>query len=276
MDVIETLRSNGVSVADTGQRTIETVSFPDDRLAAFFGDVFARRGQEVTTQGLATFVELKLKNDGIQNLAGLEHLINLKELDLSGNQLKELMPIAELRSLTRLTLSKNNLADVSALSRLTLLRRLELDENTITDLFPLINLPRLEFVDLSDNLLTDITPLTWRQANVVVDRNLLDVTPGSRSWSVIDHLISEGHNVAFEPQVRSEPVAVTFEASGETCTTSWPTEAGTFYAVWTSEDLVDWQSSALLEGSGAAMSFALTCRPTTLPRQFVRVVKYVE
>ena len=85
-----------------------------------------------------------------------------------------------------------------------------------------------------------------------------------------------GLDVAFEPQVPSEPVAVTFEASGETCTTTWHAETGGFYAVLTSENLIDWHSGSLLEGSGTAMSFALLCRPAARPQQFVRVMKYVE
>ena len=230
----------------------------------------------MTTQNLASLVEMKLRKEGVRNLSGLEHAINLRSLDLRSNHIEDLMPISELRGLTKLTLTKNRLSDVSALSRLTKLRSLELDENEITDLFPLINLFRLEFIDLSENRLTDLGPLSGKQANVVVDRNFLLAASGTQNRVVIDSFLENDLNVLFEPQIPSEPVAVAFEVSGQTCTTTWQAEPGAFYAVLTSEDLIGWHGGSLLEGSNTPMSFTLSWRPPALPRQFVRVVKYVE
>ncbi|MGA1869708.1 MAG: leucine-rich repeat domain-containing protein [bacterium] len=116
---------------------------------------------------------LKASYREITNLAGLQHLKNLRELDLSGNNIRDLKPITELENLTFLALSNNNLIDINILVLLT--PRLEvvlLNDNKIFNIAPLGKLINLKELHLQSNKISDIHSLIGP----------IDSTTGSAQW----------------------------------------------------------------------------------------------
>ena len=98
-------------------------------------------------------------NEGIENLQGLQHAVNLSFLHIAPAEVSDLTPLAGLLSLKTLKLYGNNISDITPLSNLTVLKHLQLHDNQITDLTPLTNLTNLEELSIAGNPITDFSPL---------------------------------------------------------------------------------------------------------------------
>ena len=109
---------------------------------------------------LAKVTKLKLDDEEITDLTGLEHAVQLVELYLSYNQIRDVTPLAHLTQLIHLDLSDNQISDITPLAHLTLLTLLELDRNQISDISPLAQLTQLTRLWLWDNQISDVTLLT--------------------------------------------------------------------------------------------------------------------
>ena len=127
---------------------------------------FSRTGH--TKNGV--YVEgLTLFNQGIKDLTGLEHAINLKELfvreqreEFRGNGISDLTPISGLTQLVNLNIGGigNHVSDLSPIANLTNIKHLDLGGNPISDLSPIANFTQLESISFDDNVpLTDISVL---------------------------------------------------------------------------------------------------------------------
>lgn len=88
---------------------------------------------------------------GIKNLKGLEHAINLDHLAIFHEAVSDLTPLAGLQNLKVLQLNFNPIVDISPLSSLTQLVSLELKNNQITYFTPLLRLTNLQFLDIRGN-----------------------------------------------------------------------------------------------------------------------------
>ncbi|MCE2415048.1 leucine-rich repeat domain-containing protein [Candidatus Poribacteria bacterium] len=98
-------------------------------------------------------------NEGIKNVQGLEHAINLSFLHIAPAEVSDLTPLAGLLSLKTLKLYGNNISDITPLSNLTALKHLQLHDNQITDLTPLTHLTNLEELTIAGNPIADFSPL---------------------------------------------------------------------------------------------------------------------
>ena len=99
-------------------------------------------------------------NEGIENLQGLQHAMNLSFLHIAPAKVSDLTPLAGLRKLGVLKLYRNNISDITPLAGLTSLQELGLENNNISDITPLSNLTALKHLRLHNNQITDLTPLT--------------------------------------------------------------------------------------------------------------------
>jgi Leucine-rich repeat (LRR) protein len=103
---------------------------------------------------------LKASDYGIENLGGIECLVNITLLDLRDNQIHDLGPLTNLTTLITLDLSSNQISDLSLLAGLTTnLHKLSLRENQISDLRPLAGLTELTSLDLDSNQISDLSPI---------------------------------------------------------------------------------------------------------------------
>jgi len=111
-------------------------------------------------QDMRRLYDLVSINEGIENLQGLEHAVNLNFLHIAPAGVSDLTPLAGLLSLKTLKLYRNNISDIAPLVGLTSLQELALENNNISDITPLSNLKALKHLSLHDNQIIDLTPLT--------------------------------------------------------------------------------------------------------------------
>ena len=111
-------------------------------------------------QDMRRLYDLVSINEGIENLQGLEHAVNLNFLHIAPAGVSDLTPLAGLLSLKTLKLYRNNISDIAPLVGLTSLQELALENNNISDITPLSNLKALKYLSLHDNQIIDLTPLT--------------------------------------------------------------------------------------------------------------------
>ena len=89
--------------------------------------------------------------DSIDDLIGLESLINLKDLNLNGNNISEIKNLENLKNLRNLDLSENIINEIGGLDSLIQLEFLHLEHNNLEEIKNLDNLTNLRELDLSDN-----------------------------------------------------------------------------------------------------------------------------
>ena len=96
---------------------------------------------------------------GINNLAGLEHMVNLETFRLHESEVSDLSPIANLNNLKSLDLFSNRIGNIEPIAGLNKIQSLSLRDNNIIDLTPLSNLKKVRTLDLVGNKIEDIKPL---------------------------------------------------------------------------------------------------------------------
>jgi LPXTG-motif cell wall-anchored protein len=170
---------------------------------------------------MTVLISLDASNRGIEVLDGLELAVNLQELLLDSNTIRTFEPLAELPNLVHLSLSNNKLSDISGLASLTNLESLILDGNEIVDISILSQFSKLSLLSMQENKVKDISALAnlnieflnigYNQIDdisslleledlqlVLIMNNLLDLTEGSDTQSVIQTLEDNGVIVMYE------------------------------------------------------------------------------
>lgn len=174
------------SVPDA-QNQVVAVPFEDPGLEQCVRDALGGGPGDI----YATFVEpmehLACQDRGIQSLAGIEYMPNLKDLTLFENQIEDLTPLAGLTKLESLQLSGNRIWDLTPLAGMTHLRRLGLQDNEIRTLEPLADLTGLEWLTLDNNIISTtelthldaMTSLRWLtlEGNPITSLQALDNLP---------------------------------------------------------------------------------------------------
>ena len=131
-------------------------------------------------QYLVNLYDLRLQNGEISDLSPLAGLTSLTLLHLANNEISDLSPLAGLTSLPLLNLSGNEITDIAPLAGMTGLVTLYIDNNQISDLSPLAPLTNLEFLWAFGNEISDITPLaalTNLQELFIGNNEISDVSP---------------------------------------------------------------------------------------------------
>ncbi len=95
--------------------------------------------------------ELDLSDYEINDLAGIEHCINIVILNLSGNNIIKIFQLSALSRLNSLYLADNMIEDISCLNTLAELHELDLSNNQIEDISVLLELPKLKYVNILHN-----------------------------------------------------------------------------------------------------------------------------
>ena len=138
-------------------------------------------GETITRLDMAALGStLRLTNDGISVLTGLEWAINVEELLLWNNEIADLTPLGSLGSLAELHLTNNRISDLMPLSGLASLVEVDLAGNRVSDLTPLSGLASLTQLNLNANQISDLSPLSGLAALVELSlsRNqITDLTP---------------------------------------------------------------------------------------------------
>ena len=135
------------------------VHVPDVNLRRVLGAALGRPvdfdGLDFTASELASLVELDATAQGITDLTGIEHLVNLQSLVLNANGITD----SELAKLAPLRIDEGAFA--GELVGLSQLRRIALDRNPgITGIAPLADLPLLEVLSLDGTAIDPMDPVS--------------------------------------------------------------------------------------------------------------------
>ena len=137
----------------------QPVQFADPNLELVIRETIGRPSGPIYRDDLIGVTFFAAEGRNITDLAGIEHLVDLRVLHLARNHIQDLTPLAALVNLQELVLSRNQISDLTPLTTLTRLRYLSLGVNRIYDLSPLAALTQLEELSLIRNRITDLTPL---------------------------------------------------------------------------------------------------------------------
>ncbi|ACB84644.1 leucine-rich repeat domain-containing protein [Natranaerobius thermophilus] len=136
------------------------------------------------------------KYNEIENIAGIEHMENLKVLELNRTEVSNIDPLKSLRKLEQLTLRDNQIEDIKAIENLNKLRFLDLANNSIDNIDPVKNLNNLEVLNLSNNEINDITPIKeLEHLEKVYMKSIEELQSDPKNMEVIDSLEDRGVEV---------------------------------------------------------------------------------
>ena len=142
------------------------VRIPDLNLHAAIAEALGKNSNApITVEEMERLTRIEARNNGIQDLTGIQFATNLDVLNLGrwgdhGNQVSDLSPIAGLTKLRLLYLNNNSVSDLSPIAGLINLRLLELRNNPISDFSVLRVLTNLTKLTLQDTLITDLSPIS--------------------------------------------------------------------------------------------------------------------
>ena len=142
------------------------VHIPDPNLRAAIAEALGKSpNAPITVEEMERLTRIEARNNGIQDLTGIQFATNLDVLNLGrwgdhGNQVSDLSPIAGLTKLRLLYLNNNSISDLSPIAGLINLRLLELRNNPISDFSVLRVLTNLAKLTLQGTLITDLSPIS--------------------------------------------------------------------------------------------------------------------
>ena len=116
-------------------------------------------------ENLRVLEELSLEKNKISAIQNLDHLRYLKKLDLGSNKIKRISNVSTLVSLTQLSLENNEISRLDGLEDLPCLMELYVGNNLINDVketTKLKDLQRLIILDISGNLMSSTFGSNYR------------------------------------------------------------------------------------------------------------------
>ena len=154
------------------------------------------------------------ERDGIENLEGLQHALNLKFLSISRSQISDITPLAGLVKLHTLKLYNNQIEDIPPLAGLVNLKVLQLQNNQISDISSLAGLVNLKELSLAGNQIVDFTPIyglvgikTLRLGDIPRDSEALEIlNPVDR------HTVCSIEGVPIRPRIENKEYPSVFQA----------------------------------------------------------------
>jgi hypothetical protein len=141
---------------------------------------------------------------GVQDLSGIEDLVNLQYLYLDYCNITDFTPLASLPNLRTLEVQGNRLTDISTIAGVTQLEYLDLSYNNILDIGAIANLTNLNYLNLRNNTVVNLHPLLENSNNggfgygdtIDITANKLD----SNAADIIAALENRGVTVINLPQ----------------------------------------------------------------------------
>ncbi|CAL6065961.1 Conserved_hypothetical protein [Hexamita inflata] len=103
--------------------------------------------------------KLTVNSSNLNNLRGIEHMVQLTELNLSMNQLKDISLLASLINITKLDLGQNNIENISVFANFKKLIALDFSQNLVADISAIQQLIQLQILDVSYNFITNLEDL---------------------------------------------------------------------------------------------------------------------
>jgi hypothetical protein len=158
------------------------VVFPDPVLDSYIRQLDSiPTGEPIMLSKVIWHTYLSFSERGVQNLAGIENLINLTGIYMNWNPTGSTISyLSNLPALAYLYAEDNAIVNIGPLATLTNLENLDLDLNFISNLTPLAGLSRLRYLQLGNNQISDLSPLSHLsdlQSLYLSSNQISDLTP---------------------------------------------------------------------------------------------------
>jgi Leucine-rich repeat (LRR) protein len=170
----------GVDPIEVPPGCVGPIEFPNTSLESAVRDAIGMPVADLYFDDVAGLTELTAWNADIDDLTGIECLVNLVSIDFINNNISDLSPLANLTQLTSIILFDNNVSDLTPLSGLTNLDDLVIIENSISDLSPLSGLTNLSSLYAEYNDFQDLSPLSGLINLTHIDfmgNDIIDISP---------------------------------------------------------------------------------------------------
>ncbi len=136
------------------------VRIPDTNLRAAIAEELGKSpNAPITVEDMERLKRIDARNNGIEDLTGLQFAINLNELRLNNNQISDLSPIAGLINLRVLNLWINSVSDLSPVKELKNLHNLNFGITSVSDLSPVAGLINLKSLHFYGAPVSDLSPV---------------------------------------------------------------------------------------------------------------------
>ncbi len=162
----------------------QRIDIPDPVLERVLRAAVARPEGELVHGNVSSLRVLRVEDEAITDLTGLECFTGLLIVELSNGLVTNLTPLSGLERLVHLHLGNQQIADLSPLSDLCGIDRLMLPRNQIVDLAPLSSLASLTYLNLEKNRITELVPLsaaTGLEQLLLAGNRIADTTGLSQS-----------------------------------------------------------------------------------------------
>jgi len=158
------------------------VIFPDSVLDGYIRELDTiPTGEPIMLSKVIRHTYLYFAERGVQNLAGIENLINLTYIYMNWNPTGATISyLSDLPALTGLSAEDNAIVNINPLTTLTKLDYLDLDLNFVTDITPLAGMTRMRYLELGSNQISDLLPLSHMsnlESLYVGNNQISDLTP---------------------------------------------------------------------------------------------------
>tara|TARA_Y100001970_G_scaffold291331_1_gene428078 strand:- start:3300 stop:4481 length:1182 start_codon:yes stop_codon:yes gene_type:complete len=196
-----------------GQKDGEcTVTFPDQNLHNAVCGLFGNEDDcEISCEepGFSYTNSIYFNNREIEDITGIERLVNIRTLLLNNNSINNISSISNLNSLNNLMLSNNQISNISSISNLNNLTNLNLSDNQIIDITPVSNLTNLRHLYLSNNTgILDFQPIAQLPALTLLFVSGIPSAYSPENCQVLNGLIERRVEVNdFDPDQCEEVVA---------------------------------------------------------------------
>ncbi|MFL0195384.1 leucine-rich repeat domain-containing protein [Clostridium sp. WILCCON 0269] len=177
----------------------EIVTFKDKNLEQAIRNTINKSNGDIYESDVEKITELNAEYYGVQDISGIEKLLNLQLLNLGGNEISSINVLKNLTNLKQLTLGNNKINDISVLNSLVNLQTLDLSYNRISDISVLKDLPGLQWLALFNNPISD-TDI----------QSLKDALPGCE----INEILVKKPNIYLYPE-KTEEVSVNVIPKGK-------------------------------------------------------------
>lgn len=218
----------GQVVLDDDQPLLAADAAKIDRLVVEWPDDEDRISSLAGIEALTNLTYLNLRDHDVEDLQPLAGLTKLETLYISRTKVTNLAPLAGLHHLESLILSKNQIVSTSGLAGLSELYYVDLSGNRLENVSDLAGAEELDTLLLHENALSDLSMLTelpnlYRLS--LYGNPDLDTCPGSPARQVIDELMADGVDVAYEERgagdvacaeaAATTPVRISMETGGQ-------------------------------------------------------------
>ncbi len=144
------------TATDTGN---SIVTFKDKNLEKVVRNAIKKSTGYIYISDVENITSLEARENGIQDISGIENLTNLQTLELIGNKISNIGALKGLTNLRSINLAGNQISDIRPLEGLTNLKLIDLAVNKISDIGALEGLTNLQEISLNNNQISDMSAL---------------------------------------------------------------------------------------------------------------------